>query len=172
MKRKPEDMTPEELVKYYVFPHGLSDQEKKQAEAEMKEVRMRLLREMTDAQRMYAELIRLRLRTEQYVNEEAYQEEKTFGSFLREYLTLIRKSQKDFSEDIGLHPTKLSRILHDRDDPNIQLVYRLEKHSARKIPAVLWWKIFMKKVEHEIEENEEMRKAEEAKVENALEFEF
>jgi len=101
MKRKPE-----ELVKYYVFPHGLSDQEKKQAEAEMKEVRMRLLREMTDAQRMYAELIRLRLRTEQYVNEEAYQEEKSFGSFLREYLTLIRKSQKDFSEDIGLHPTK------------------------------------------------------------------
>ena len=30
----------------------------------------------------------------------------------------------------------------------------------------------MKKVEHDIEENEEMRKAEEAKVENALEFEF
>ena len=38
MKRKPEELTPEESVKYYIFPHGLSEKEKIQAARDRKEI--------------------------------------------------------------------------------------------------------------------------------------
>lgn len=170
MAKKPEEMTPEELVKYYVFPHGLSEEEKKEAEREMRDIRMRLLHEMTETQRLYGDLIRFRLEVEQYIQEGQYTPEHSFGSYLKEYIRLIKKQQKSFADDIRLHPTKLSRILNDREDPNIPLMYRLEKHSGRKIPALLWWKILMKKIEHEIDEDIALREEEEAKVDNELQF--
>ncbi len=54
--------------------------------------------------------------------------------------------------------------------PNIPLVYRLEKHSGRLIPALLWWKIFTKKMEAYIQNDTTRRLFEAGKVHFQLAF--
>jgi hypothetical protein len=66
----------------------------------------------------------------------------------------------------------LSRLINDREEPNIELLYRLEKHSGGLIAARDWYKLHSRKVEAEIQENEELRAVEASKVKNELRFEL
>lgn len=169
--KKFEGFSEQELVEAAVFSHGLSKAEKEKADEEIKALRMRRLRDMSDQQKMYADLIRLRIKIEDAIESEAYSSDQSFGYFLKRYLKIINKTQRAFSRDIGLHYTKLNRILKDKEDPNIPLVHRLEKHSGKTISAVLWWKLLVKKVEHFIREDKETKEEEGAKVSNPLSFE-
>ncbi len=55
-----EHLNAKEQVESYVFPHGLSVAEKAAADAELKQLRMLRLSQMSDAQRKSAELLRLK----------------------------------------------------------------------------------------------------------------
>jgi hypothetical protein len=72
------------------------------------------------------------------------------------------------SEDLGIHYTRLSRILNNREDPNLALMYRLEEHSGSLVPTLVWWRLVVKKQAFEIVQDEETRKMEAAKVKNAV----
>lgn len=85
-------------------------------------------------------------------------------------LPTTKKSKKSFSEDIGLHYTKLSRIINDREDPNIELMYRLEAHSADLLPAILWWELLAKKQAFNVRQDVKSKKIEAKKVKNAMVF--
>ena len=76
----------------------------------------------------------------------------------------------DFANDLNIHKTKLSRILNNRENPNIELMYRLEHHSGQMIPATYWYRLFTKKQEEDIKLNHEKRKLESKKVKNELNF--
>lgn len=130
------------------------------------------LREMSDQQRLYADLLRLKFQMEDYVAEGAYSEAFSFGSFLQQYLKILNKKHKEFAAEIDLHTTKLSRLLNGWEDPNVQVAYRLEKHSGGIIPAILWWKLLVKKLVHSIRADSETKRQEEARVTNELSFQF
>jgi len=87
---------------------------------------------------------------------------------LNEYLKEVDKKQKDLAEDIGLHVTRLSRILNGKEKLSLSMAYRLEAHSGDLIPAILWWKLVQKEVEQEIKTNEEQRKTEKEKVKHIV----
>ena len=48
-------------------------------------------------------------------------------------------------------------------EPNIEFVYRLEKHSGELIPALIWWKLIIRKQEFEIKQDKKTRKKEASK---------
>lgn len=160
----------EELAEAYVFPVDMMPEEEKKADAEVRALRMKMLSEMTEQDRVFSDLMRLRFQIEEYVNKGQYTEAFSFSHFLNEYLRIINKTRKEFSNDLGLHYTRLSRMLTDREDPNVEITYRLEKHSGELIPAVLWWKLLVKKQEYLIRENEDKREEEASKVKNAFKF--
>ncbi|MEM1220910.1 MAG: hypothetical protein AAGH79_18460, partial [Bacteroidota bacterium] len=89
---------------------------------------------------------------------------------LEEYVTILRRTKKRLSEDLAVHYTRLSRIINDREEPNIELMYRLEKHSANLIPAVYWWKLVMKKQEFHLSQDNQTRMVEAAKVKNPIQI--
>ena len=117
---------------------------------------------------MRSDLARLRILMRAYVDKEPYSIGSSFGAYLGEYVRIIKKSKKAFSADIGLHYTKLSRIINNREDPNIELMYRLETHSAGLLPAILWWELLVKKQAFEIRQDTRGRSEEAKKVKNAL----
>ncbi len=160
------------MVEAYVPPHGLSPAEKAVADEELKQLRMQRLREMSDQQRLYADLLRLKFQMEDYVAEGTYSESSSFGSFLQAYLKILNKKHKTFAAEIDLHTTKLSRLLNNREDPNVQIAYRLEKHSGGVIPAILWWKLLVKKLEYKIKEDSKTKLEEGSRVKNELSFQF
>jgi plasmid maintenance system antidote protein VapI len=168
--KKFEHLSAKEQAESLVFPHGLSVAEKAAADAELKQMRMLRLGQMSDTQRMYAELLRLKYQIENYLKYGKYEDQYSFGAFLRKYLAVLGRKQNVFAQEIDLHTSKLNQLLNDKVDVNIALVYRLEKHSGGIIPATDWWNLHAKKIEARILNDHGARLVEEEKVKYGLDF--
>jgi len=162
--------TDEEIAESMLIPQDLTPEEKKKADEELLAFRFKMLKEQTEDKRIYSDLLRFKYLMEDYIKEKIFDEDKTFGKHLEEYVRILKRTKKRLSEDLDIHYTRLSRIINDREEPNIELMYRLEKHSANLIPALYWWKLVTKKQEHIIKEDKKTRKKEASKVKNAIKF--
>ena len=156
--------TEQELAEAHVFAHNLTVEEQKEVDTDMKIRRLQRLAAMSDSQKMQSDLLRLQFLMEDYIQQETYSEKQSFSTFLQSYLKILDKKQVDFAAEISLHPTKLNQILNNKTRPNIPLVYRLEKHSGGLISALLWWRVFTKKIEADIKNDKVRRQFEAEKV--------
>jgi plasmid maintenance system antidote protein VapI len=170
IKEKKSIYTPQELAEAHVFAHNLSPIERTEVDAEMKILRLQRLAKMSSNQKLQSDLLRLKFLMEDAIQQDVYAENQNFSSFLQAYLKILDKKQVDFAAEISLHPTKLNQILNNKTTPNIPLVFRLEKHSGGIISALLWWKIFTKKMEADIKNDTTRRLHEAEKVHFKLAF--
>lgn len=159
-----------ELAEAYVFPSNLSEEERHAANLEIREVRLQKLREMTAQQRLHSELLRLKFQMEDYFQRDTYDEMHSFPVYLKAYITILNKKQKDFAEEVDLHQTKLNQLLTGKTAANFSLFYRLEKHSGGILKANYWWKLCAKKIEFDLKTNNADRQKEGARVKNELVF--
>lgn len=161
----------EEIADAFVLRGELKGQEKKEAESELRKLRLERLKSMSDQQMLRGQLFRMKLLMKEYFKDNIYLPNFSFASQLRSYLNLLNITHSQFAEDIGIHKTRLSRLINDREDPNIELLYRLEKHSGGLISASYWYKLYSRKMEADIKNNDHMRAIEANKVKNELRFE-
>jgi len=150
--------TDEEIADSMLIPADMTVAEKAKADEEIRAFRFKLLRERTEEQRIFSDLMRLKIQMEDYIKKEPYSDAKSFGRYLEEYVRILGRTKKKLSEDLNVHYTKLSRIFNDREAPNVELMYKLEEHSGGLIPAVIWWKLLIKKQEFLIKKDKETRK--------------
>ena len=155
-----------EIASGYILPENASEAET----AVFLQLRFKALQERTEEQRLLAELMRMKLIIRDYLEQADYDPVFSFSKQLSQYISLLGRSQRSIAAELGLHPTKLSRLLNARENPNVELAYRLEKHCGNIIPAVYWWKLHAKRIEEEIKTNEKLRKSERSKVKNPLQF--
>ena len=167
---KKSTFTEQDLAEAHIFAQNLTVIEQKEVDADMKIRRLQRLAAMSDSQKMQSDLLRLKFIMEDYIQQEVYSGTQNFSTFLQSYLKILDKKQVDFAAEISLHPTKLNQILNNKTMPNIPLVYRLEKHSGGLIPALLWWKVFTKKMEADIKNDKVRRQFEAEKVHFHLVF--
>jgi len=160
--------TTEEIADSMIISADLTKEEKEKADKEMMEIRMKLLTETTEEDRILSDVMRLRFLIENYIKEDSFSFEKTFGKYLEEYVRVVKKTRREIAEDLSIHYTKMSRIINDKEEPNIDLCYRLEKHSGNLIKTKLWWKLIVKKQEFIISEDETTRLVEQGKVKNSI----
>lgn len=153
-----------------MIPADLTEEEQKEADEEMRAFRFKIIREQTEEGRIFSELMRMRILIEDYIEEQPFSKDQTFGKHLEEYARILKITKKRLSEDLGIHYTRLSRIINEHEEPNIELIYRLEKHSGGLIPALDWWKLVIKKQEYHIKSDDATRKREGAKVKNPIKF--
>lgn len=163
-----EKYTDAEIAEGFMIPASMTDEEKKISDEAFRKIRFELLNKRTEKQRVVSEVIRLRIKIRKYLAEEIYIEDFNFGAILSEYISLIGRTKKEFSEDIDVHYSRLSRILNDKEDPNLSLIYRLEQHADELIPAVSWWKLMIRKQEFLITSDQAQRDVEKQHVKNIL----
>lgn len=158
---------PEELAEAFVFPHGLTPAEKEAADQEIREIRLKMLSEMTPEQRLQSKLLGLRYRMQETLNgNDKFQ--YNFTTAFAEYLQFSEKKPADLAAEIALTTEELNQLLSGEKAPDIGLFHRLEKHSDGTTPAMLWWKLVAQQWEHEIQHDHEAKAREAAKVKNAL----
>lgn len=162
--------TDEEIAESFVFRSTLSKAEKQAADEELRKLRFEALKSMSDEQILQGELIRMKLLMQDYFIQPEYLNEFSFANQLKRYIHLLNKSMVAFATDIGIHKTKLSRVINEKENPNVDLMYRLEHHSDYMIPATYWYKLHSRKLEEEIRKNDEKRSVEYKKVKNRLSF--
>ncbi len=148
----------EEIADAMLIPADLSAEEKKQVNEELKAFRMQLLAQTTEDQRTYSDLLRFRYQLEDYIENRDYEESMGFGVQLEEYTRILKRTKKKLSEELNVHYTKLSRVINNRESQNIQFMYRLEEHSGALVPALVWWKLMIKKQEYDITQDQATRK--------------
>ncbi len=162
--------TDEEIADSMMIPEDLTEEEMEKANEELRELRFKLLRETTEEQRVFSDVMRFRIQMEDYIKSSEFSKEKSFGKHLEEYARILKRTKKELSEDLDVHYTRLSRIINDREEPNTELTYRLEKHSGKLIPALIWWKLIVKKQEYFLKRDNDTRQREASKVKNAIEI--
>ncbi|HMQ61530.1 MAG TPA: helix-turn-helix domain-containing protein [Flavilitoribacter sp.] len=167
-KKLREQYTDEELAEAFVFPNDHTPEEETEARRQMAEFRKNRLMEMTGEEKVFSSLMRIKYQMQHYVRTPGYDGTRKFANFLEDYLIAVNRKQKEFAEDIDIHPARLSRILNDKEKIGKSLAYRLEKHSGELIPAILWWKLAQKEVEHEIQTDSVNREKEGKKVKNIV----
>ena len=159
-----EKYSDEELAESFVFPHGLSEAEKKKADQELWEFRKKLLEEKTTEDRIYSGLLRIKYQITGYLETAEFVPGKDVSFFLQEYLRVTHRKQKELADELNIHRTRLSRIVNRREKLSLPIAYRLEGHSGDLIPALLWWKLLQKEVEQEIRTDKKERKKEKDKL--------
>lgn len=164
------ELSDEEIAEAYVFPEDLDEKEKAEAEDDFRELRWKALKERTEEQRLFGELMQMRLLMRDYFERDSFEDEFSFSNQLGQYIRVLGRSQKEFATEIGLHPTKLSRLLNNREHPNVELTYRLDVHSGHVIPALYWWRLHARSIEEDVRTNELKKKQESKKVSNYLTF--
>ena len=163
-------LTDEEIVERYVIPEEVSEAERHLVEEEFGSIRMNMLKERSEQQQLLSELMRMKLLIKDYLKTSQYNEAFSFATQLQTYIKIIDRPKKVFAAEIDIHPTRLSRILSGKESPNIELVYRLEKHGGQLIPAIYWWKLHARQLEYLIQKDEQKRLEESHKVKNHLKF--
>jgi len=151
--------------------HDLSDEEKVAADKALKVRRFKRLNEMGEASRIYAELLRLKYEIAAYLELGIFDPNYSFGNYLKKYLQIFGLKRRKLAEDISIHETKLSRIVNDKENPGLAIMYRLEEHSNSVIKASIWWNLVTRKVENDIKSNTRERKAQSLKVKNKFRYE-
>ncbi len=149
-----------ELAEAHIFPSQLSQAEKNKSEKEFSDFRLQRLQQMNEQDRLYSRIMQLKYIIENYTQSSSYNSAFTFSYFLKEYIHSINKRNTDFSKEISLHVTKLSRLLNNKEIPNNKILVRLELHSNNIIQAVSWYRILEKQKELELMHDDKLRRTE------------
>ena len=167
-QRLRKEYTDEEIAEAMLIPKDwASEKEKKEAHEEFGRLRMKMLAERTPEEKLYGGLITIQFQIKAAI-EGRLAPAKTSGDFLRQYIKVIGKTQKEFAADISLHPSRVSRIIKGKEKISKAIAYRLEQHSGNTIDALLWWKLGQKETEEEIKKETKERDIERQYVKNIV----
>lgn len=148
--------------------HGLNKKEKDSADQELKRLRFERLKQTKSEQKIYAELIGLKFNIIDYLENGIFSEKFLFSEFLKNYVSILNITRRELSNNLGIHETKFSRIINDKENPGIGILYRIEEHSNGILPASLLWQIVTKKIVIEIENNTKEKRKQSKMVTNKL----
>ena len=163
-----EKYTDEEIADGILFSEPLEEKEQKEVEEEFRILRAERLKNMSQKEVLVGKILQMKYLLKSYFKAEKYNPTNSFSNQLRTYIKITNRSNKEIAENLDIHPTKLSRILNEKENPNIELMYRLEKHSDGELPAYYWWKLYSIQLEHKIKTDLEKKLAEGRKVKNHL----
>lgn len=160
----------EELVEGFVFNETLDDKEQKKAEEDFRKLRLERLNNKSAQEILVGKILQMKFLLQDYFKSNNYDPSYSFPNQLRTYINITTKSNKEIAENLDIHPTKLSRILNNKENPNIELMYRLEIHSDGVLPVHYWWRLHSRAFEHKIKTDMEKRLNEAKKVKGQLDI--
>lgn len=149
--------TRRELAEAHIYPTGNKLANAGQEQAFWEE-RKRRANDRTAEEQLLSDILRLKFRIEDHLNSDSYDDSVHFGHFLRNYIELLGKKDKEFAAEIDIKPTELSQLINDHRDPNNELLVRLEIHSNNNIPAITWYRLLEKRKEHYLMSDKGIRK--------------
>ncbi len=139
---------------------------------EFREHRKKVAVQYSEKTRLISRLLELKFKIEDYIESNNFNEDLYFGYFLNEYISRLDKKKKEFAQEIGIDPTEISLIINKHRKPTDKLIFRLEIHSNRNFPALLWFKILEKERAFELNNNSGIIEGEGVHVKQKLDFSF
>ncbi len=158
-----------EVTEDFVTP-PLSAQQRKEALESVAEYRQKSKMNVSLQERQKSQLLQLRYLMEDYIKTLPYDTRYYFGYFLQEYISRLGRKNKEFAEEIGIEPTELSQLINRHRYPNDKIIVRLELHSNKNFPAIMWFRLLEKEKSFELLNNIELRNAERVHIKHKLDY--
>lgn len=163
---------PEEIAESYVFPNDLTIPERKQSLELFQAWRKKNESERSVKSKLITNLLQLKFEMEDYVKENEYKQGFDFSYFLIEYINRLEIKKKAFAEEMDVDPTELSQIINKHRSPNEKFFIKLEIHSNKNFPAVIWSQLIEKEKNFYLQNNTGLRASESRHVKPKLNFTF
>lgn len=165
-------IAPEEIVDGFMLPAKMTLEQKRQADQQLAVIRQKRLVEQSEQEKLYGQLLQLKIHIEDYIKQDTFDPKKGFAYFLQLYIELQHKKKIEVASELDIHKTKLSQLLSGRRAPSEDIFIRLEFHSNQFISARNWFRLSMKQQEYSIMTNSSLRNKEKKHVKGHLAFEF
>jgi len=159
-----------EMAESYVFPNELNKLEREQSLESFGEWRKKDKSKQTVETKLKIQLMQLKFLMEDYIKETGYRKEYDFSYFLKEYIIRLGKKHKEFAEEMNIDPTELSQIINKHRQPNEKFIIRLEIHSNKNFPAIIWYNLIQKEKTFELLTDQTLRNTERKHVKRKLSF--
>jgi plasmid maintenance system antidote protein VapI len=169
-KAKQKKPSPEELAESVIYPHKLNKQQREQSLELVREYRKARENKRTAKERLISQLLQLRFQMEDYIKTDEFVKELHFGFFLKEYIARLDKKNKDFAQEINMDPSELSQVINKHRSPSDKLIIRLDIHSNKNFPALMWLRLIEKEKAYELIYDRKLRDQESKHVKKNLEF--
>jgi transcriptional regulator with XRE-family HTH domain len=166
-----DELTPEELVDGFVIPARMTREQKRRADEELAAVLQARRANLTEQEKLRGKLLQLKFQIEDYIKEDKFDPKKNFAYFLKSYVELQPRKKSEVASELSIHKSKLSQLLSGDREPSEDVFIRLEFHSNRFILARDWFRLTMKKHEHDIMTNAALRNQEKSYVKGHVELE-
>lgn len=164
--------TPEEIAESYVFPGELDSSQRVQAVEIFRNWRKKNESGRPIKSKLITRLLQLKFVMEDYVKQEEYKKDFDFSYFLVQYIDRLEIKKKEFAQEIDVDPTELSQIINRHRSPNEKFIIRLEIHSNKNFPAIIWFKLIEKERTFHLKNNTNLRLSEAKHVKSKLDFTF
>lgn len=150
--------------------HGLKEKQKAKADAELKLLRFESLKNISQNQKIFADLISLKYSLFDYLELGVFSDNYLFSEFLKKYVAIINITKRKLAKDLSVHETNFSRLINNKENPGVALLYRIEEHSNNILPASLLWQLVTKKLLVEIDANTAEKRKQSKLVKNKLQL--
>ena len=164
--------SPEEMAESIVFPGTKDINERESVLTDFRDFRKKLTEKDSEKTKTISLLLQLKYSIEDYIESKAFNKKYFFGYFLKEYISSLDKKNNEFAAEIDIDPSELSQVINKHRKPTDKLIYRLEIHSNKNFPALMWFKLLEKDRAYELIHNKEMIEKEKKHVKRKLEFSF
>lgn len=164
--------TPQEIAESIVFTGTKNTKEREAVLSEFRDFRKGISDKQSEKSKTISLLLQLKFLIEDYLNTESFNKNYYFGYFLKEYIARLEKKNKEFAAEIDVDPTELSQVINKHRKPTDKLIFRLEIHSNKNFPALMWFKPLEKVRAYEILHNKGIIESEKKHVKRKLRFSF
>jgi hypothetical protein len=163
---------PEEIAESYVFPNDLDSLQRAHSLEVFQNWRKKNESKRSVKSKLITKLLQLKFVMEDYIMQKEYKEDFDFSYFLVEYIDRLEIKKKEFAQEIDVNPTELSQIINRHRSPNEKFIIRLEIHSNKNFPAIIWSKIIEKERIFRLQNDTKLRLSECKHVRSKLDFTF
>ncbi|HUX83666.1 MAG TPA: hypothetical protein VMV20_00405 [Chitinophagaceae bacterium] len=170
LKKIEQEYTPEEIAESFVFPGSKAPGEREAMLEAFRQHRKKVSNKQSDKTKLISLLLQLKFMIEDYLISEKFNKDYFFGYFLKEYIIRLEKKNNQFASEINVDPTELSQVINRRRRPTEKLIFRLEIHSNRNFPALMWFKLLEKDRAYELKHHGEIIDKERKNVKEQLGF--
>jgi plasmid maintenance system antidote protein VapI len=166
------EYTPEEIAESFVFPGPKDPRQREALLDEFRKHREKVSDKHSEKTKLISQLLQLKFLIEDYINSDTFNKNYYFGYFLKEYIIRLDKKNNQFATEIDVKPTELSQVINKHRKPTEKLIFRLEIHSNKNFPALMWFRVLEKERAYELKHNRNIIDSEKKHVKEKLAFSF
>lgn len=133
---------------YGVNSRYKTTKEREEDSVVLMQARLERMKNLSKEQILHAKLMQLKLKMENYLNSQVYDDQNHFAHFLETYVDAIYLKRSEFARDINVTPVFLSQVINSHREPKEEFILKLMIHSEKVFKHVAdfnkktWFQIY------------------------------